>query len=146
MIPSLSVKLIDSSRKKTSFLKHVLRLLRLDDIEAEQIRLENFAMEKTNFQRFDIIVSRALTNLRSFVEMSIPILSEKGIILALKGKTSEKNLKPVQPITLRNCEPPEITKHFFMQDVIKLMLPHIKAERSIVVFSKDPALKARLCP
>ena len=43
LLPELSVTLIDASRKKVSFLKHVIRTLKLDDIEALHIRAEDLA-------------------------------------------------------------------------------------------------------
>ncbi len=137
MIPSLSVRLIDASRKKTNFLKHVLRLLKTDDIEARQIRLEDFVVETMNFQTFDIVVCRALTNLRSFVEKAIPLLSENGTIIAFKGIISENELKSVQTITVQNSDTSEITKHHFTANLIKLMLPRINAERSIITLKTN---------
>ncbi len=132
MIPSLSVSLIDASRKKISFLKHVLRLLKLDNIKATQTRIEDFIEEKTNLQTFDIVVCRAFTNLRSFVEKAIPILSKKGIIIALKGISSENELKSLQTILLRNSKTSKITKYDFSIHVMKFTLPRIGAKRSII--------------
>jgi 16S rRNA (guanine527-N7)-methyltransferase len=93
-IPSLSVVLIDASRKKVSFLKYLIRTLRLTGIEARQIRSEDFASrkgdhgedsEETPRPRFDVVISRALTSLERFARVSLPLLAENGIIVAMKG-------------------------------------------------------------
>ncbi|MFC1883090.1 16S rRNA (guanine(527)-N(7))-methyltransferase RsmG [Thermodesulfobacteriota bacterium] len=43
VIPTLSITLIDASRKKVTFLKHVIRTLKLEGIEALHIRAQDLA-------------------------------------------------------------------------------------------------------
>jgi 16S rRNA (guanine527-N7)-methyltransferase len=62
VIPTLSITLIDASRKKVNFLKHVIRALRLDGIEALHIRAEELAAESDYRNHFNIITSRALAD------------------------------------------------------------------------------------
>ena len=59
ILPSLSVTLIDASRKKVSFLKHIIRILELKNIDALHIRAEEFANEPGVAKKFDVIISRA---------------------------------------------------------------------------------------
>ena len=51
LIPSLTVTLVDASRKKVSFLKHVIRTLALDNINAIHYRAEDLAAEIALVQR-----------------------------------------------------------------------------------------------
>ncbi|MDH3879086.1 MAG: 16S rRNA (guanine(527)-N(7))-methyltransferase RsmG, partial [Desulfobacterales bacterium] len=59
--PSITVLLIDAVRKKINFLKHVLRILGLENIEARQIRTENLLKGTGQATSFDVIISRALS-------------------------------------------------------------------------------------
>jgi 16S rRNA (guanine527-N7)-methyltransferase len=87
--PDLSVTLIDAARKKVSFLKHVIRTLNLKDIWAHQVRAENLSRER----KFDVIITRALTTLSEFVSLSLPVLDNHGVMLALKGGYREAQLE-----------------------------------------------------
>ncbi len=89
VIPSLSVTLIDSSRKKVSFQKHLIRRLSLRDIEARHTRAQAFA----GADRFDVIICRALGSLSAFVGMALPLLAEQGLMIALKGKLSDEEME-----------------------------------------------------
>ena len=87
--PKLSVTLIDASRKKVSFLKHVIRTLKLDNIDAFHIRAEDLAAHPSYLNRFDVIISRALSSLEHFVRLAVPLLAKWGIIIAMRGKVTK---------------------------------------------------------
>jgi len=130
VIPSLSVSLIDSSRKKVSFLKHVIRSLKLDKIDAFQMRAEDLAGRK---ERFDIIICRAFSSLDKFIQLSFPLLSENGIMIALKGKISHSEIESAGII--KNGRPPE--KPLYQSDIIKYRLPYTDSERAMIIFKRD---------
>ena len=92
LLPELSVTLIDASRKKVSFLKHVIRTLKLDNIEALHIRAEDLANHPSYINRFDVIISRALSSLDFFVRLALPLLADGGVIIALKGEVDQTEL------------------------------------------------------
>jgi 16S rRNA (guanine527-N7)-methyltransferase len=83
--PDLKVTLIDAVRKKVNFQKHVIRTLGLEHVGAHQTRAEQFSAEKP----FDVIITRALSTLREFAALALPLLAEDGVMLAWKGKTAE---------------------------------------------------------
>ena len=70
LMPSLMVTLIDASRKKVSFLKHVIRSLKLDHIEALPMRAENLVTDSLYRKRFDVVISRAFAALALFVRLA----------------------------------------------------------------------------
>ncbi|MBC2704496.1 16S rRNA (guanine(527)-N(7))-methyltransferase RsmG [Desulfobacula sp.] len=94
MRPSLNVVLIDSSRKKVNFLKHVIRMLHLENIEALHSRVEDLHENKAYENKFDAVISRAFTELSGFVELAVPLLNKKGTIYAMKGKHGRKEITP----------------------------------------------------
>lgn len=84
MIPSLNVTLLDATRKKVSFLNHVIRQLHLESIGAIHSRIENLQQKREG--RFDVIVCRAFSSLGNFVEKSLPLLAPGGLLMAFKGR------------------------------------------------------------
>ena len=88
--PSMDVVLLDSSRKKISFLKHVIRTLNLEGIDALHGRVEDLADRHGLPMAFDVVICRALTTLDTFAEMALPLLSTGGIGMALKGTSVER--------------------------------------------------------
>jgi len=127
--PSISVTLIDASRKKITFLKHVIRKLKLENIDALHVRAEDLG-QKSNFtHRFDTIISRALSDLDTFVSLALPMLAAGGTVMALKGK-----FNPSETDTINDT----IEKERLSINVKKYMLPYFEAERTIIMLSKDP--------
>jgi len=132
LLPELSVTLIDGSRKKVNFLKHVVRTLELDNIEALHIRAEDLAVDPGYMRRFDVIISRALSSLDLFVRMALPLLADGGIIIALKGKVSRSELDNLQYNVLRGIYRPGSCNRQFTVSVERYSLPLLDSERSIV--------------
>ena len=97
-MPSVSATLIDASRKKVSFLNHVIRLLRLKGIDALQVRLEDLIRDHRQHHAFDVITCRAFSSLRQFVLNALPLLKPGGFLLALKGKEAETELAQMMEI------------------------------------------------
>lgn len=94
MNPCLKVVLIDSSLKKINFLKHVIRKLQLTDIDAIHSRIEDLHENEAFKNRFDAVISRALTDLSSIVALAVPLLNQTGKIYAMKGKHALEEITP----------------------------------------------------
>ncbi|MCG2759941.1 MAG: 16S rRNA (guanine(527)-N(7))-methyltransferase RsmG [Candidatus Delongbacteria bacterium] len=133
ILPSLSVSLVDSSRKKVSFLKHVIRTLGLEGINAFQARVENLSENK---ERFDVVICRAFSSLDKFIESALPVLAENGIMIALKGKISYKETESAR--LSDNEKRGYITASGLLYDieVVKYSLPYIDSERTLMVIKK----------
>ncbi len=87
--PDLIITLVDSVRKKTSFVNYAIGRLRLSDIHAVHARIENLADDPDFCGRFDLVISRAFTALATFAELSVPFLASGGSLLAMKGPQAE---------------------------------------------------------
>jgi len=122
--PSVSVLMIDGVRKKVNFLKHMIRTLNLDNIEALQIRSENLAQDPEFVNSFDVIISRALSDLKPFVKGALPLLAPQGAIMAMKGKIDPQELDAV-----RTNAPADQ----YSLKIKTYRLPSMKAPRSIVI-------------
>lgn len=121
--PSTSVLLIDGVGKKVNFLKHVIRRLRLENIEALQIRAEDMLKDPRRANSFDIIVSRALSGLTPFVTSGLPLLAKQGIIIAMKGEVAPEEWAALCKVVPRDLYAVRIQNY---------RLPTIDTPRSLV--------------
>lgn len=127
VLPSLSVTLVDSSRKKISFLKHVIRTMGLDGIDAFQARAEELP-EKT--ERFDVVICRAFSSLDKFIGMAFPLLAEKGIMIAMKGKQEIDETGSAHGALREKRAAAEMR---YNTEVIKYSLPYDDSERTMII-------------
>ncbi len=134
LMPSLSVTLIDASRKKVSFLKHVIRTLKLENIEALYVRAEDLARDSAFANNYDVIISRALSSMDTFVLMALPLLAKDGIIIVMKGKASEEEIESVYSLINKMSGISEGNKSNITLILKKYTLPYLQSERSILIF------------
>jgi 16S rRNA (guanine527-N7)-methyltransferase len=123
MNPLLNVVLIDSSRKKISFLKHIIRLLGLQGINAIHSRAQDLHDKDLYIAGFDAVISRAFTDLSNFVKLASPFLNKKGTIYAMKGKQAKKEITP------------ELVENFNVA-TDHYILPFEKSDRYIITLSQ----------
>ena len=91
--PDLSIVLVDSVRKKVSFLKHAIRTVGLEGIEAVHGRLEVIGESPRYRGAFDMVVCRAFSSLETFAERTADFLAPGGSLLALKGPQTDHPLE-----------------------------------------------------
>lgn len=80
--PERSFVLLDSNRKKVSFVKHIVTTLGLGNVDAICVRAEDYAPGHT----FDTVIARALASIPRIIEIGGHLAGKKGVLLALKGK------------------------------------------------------------
>jgi 16S rRNA (guanine527-N7)-methyltransferase len=90
--PESPVCLVESRAKKVSFLREVVRLCGLGNVEVVEARIENSA-RPPYAAHYDLAISRALTDLVSFLRLARPFLSDSGRALAMKGRRCEDELR-----------------------------------------------------
>lgn len=83
--PELQVTLIDSIAKKTAFLLQAKAELGLANLKVVTGRVEDFRPDFRLESGFDIITSRAFSDLREFVTLTRHLLKPGGQWLAMKG-------------------------------------------------------------
>ena len=131
--PSLSVTLIDSSRKKISFLKHVIRTLKLESMEALQVRAEDLARDNSFQNKYDVIISRALSSMDTFILMALPLLTKGGIIMVMKGKISKEEIESEYSLIKKMPGLSEGNENNIILHLKKYKLPYLQSERSVFI-------------
>jgi len=88
--PDLDVTSVDAVAKKINFQRHVARILRLDSFHAVHARIES--LHASHAHKFDVITSRAFSDLRLFVSLAEPLLAKNGRIIAMKGPAAASEI------------------------------------------------------
>lgn len=114
--PELRCVLLDSRGKKTRFLTQAVIELKLANVEVVQARVEQYRPEV----RFDTIVTRAFSDLWEFRAGAGPLLAEGGRLLAMKGVWPAVELEALRAEGIPF-------------EVYRLRIPHLDAERHLVV-------------
>jgi 16S rRNA (guanine527-N7)-methyltransferase len=84
MRPGQTMTLIDSVRKKVNFVRHVIRQMPLEGIEALHTRAEAL-VDGPMGGRFDIIVCRAVSDHRTVLTQARPLLAPGGRMIFYQG-------------------------------------------------------------
>lgn len=89
--PSVKITLLESNGKKVTFLKEVVKSLKLDNVSIIQARSE----ELNKKEQYDFVTARAVKQLNILLEISVHLLKVKGIFIAYKGD-AESELKEAE--------------------------------------------------
>ena len=124
--PDLDIVSVDAVVKKVSFQKQAVRLLNLATFTAMHVRAETLAEQYA--ESFDWVVSRAFSDIPSFVAMALPVLKQEGRIVAMKGKNAADEIAAAEG---------ELAKlGARVESVLEFPLPCSGDARSLVIIAK----------
>ena len=89
--PDWHFALVDSNHKKVAFMTQATIELKLANVEAHAVRVEDFAPSAP----FDIVISRAFSDLATFASTSARHLAPEGVLAAMKGVHPDEELHEV---------------------------------------------------
>jgi 16S rRNA (guanine527-N7)-methyltransferase len=95
-IPTLKISLLDASRKKTSFLKHVVRTLQLTGMKVIHGRAEQIKEDAVYRGAFDTVISKAAFKLPQFLRLGAFFLAPGGVLIAMKGMDIHGEIKEAE--------------------------------------------------
>jgi 16S rRNA (guanine527-N7)-methyltransferase len=98
-LTGLQVSLIEASRKKSSFLSHLLRTLRLGGVQVIRERVEELKAGEALAGRFDTVVSRAAFKLPDLIRMASFFLKPGGQLIAMKGPDPQEEMEETERIS-----------------------------------------------
>ena len=82
--PGMRGVLLDATAKKTAFLAHVCETLELQDMSARTGRAETLAHEAEMRERFDIAFARAVAEVATLAELTLPFVRLGGTVVMHK--------------------------------------------------------------
>lgn len=128
VLPQLHVVLIDAIQKKILFQRHVCRRLKLSGVESYHGRAEVLSSGDEMSHAFEVVTSRAFSDLKTFIQFALPFLKPGGRIISMKGPEGEAEYESNRPwlqgIGLSCLE------------IKCLELPFSGAKRTLLVFQK----------
>ena len=126
--PEIHFTLADSLNKRIKFLDEVIHSLNLENINAVHGRAEDLARLPDYREQFDICVSRAVSNLNTLLEYTIPFLKKGGYFIAYKsGEITDEVAKAASAMKRLGCE---------LDHAEYFILPGSDINRSFVVIRK----------
>lgn len=120
--PDVSITMVDSVRKKASFLRHIVRTLRLSAADVIDTRVEELPAQLSC--SFDIVTARAFADMGVALNSGMPLLKSGGVMVLSRG--------PDEALDNANLE----GLHAEQGNIIELTLPYSEYRRAIWVFRK----------
>ncbi|MCK8824535.1 16S rRNA (guanine(527)-N(7))-methyltransferase RsmG [Fuchsiella alkaliacetigena] len=126
--PELKLVLLDSTKKKVSFLRALSRELELQDIEFLHGRAEDYGQDSNYREKFKVGVARAVASLEVLSEYVLPFLKVGAFFIAQKGDAiKDEVIDASRAVEKLGAE---------FVDVKTVNLPHTEIERSLVIINK----------
>jgi len=94
--PKIHVTMLDSLNKRVNFINEVIGELHLENAEAVHARAEEGARQKEFRGRYDLVVSRAVSNLSTLAEYCIPYVNQNGIFVSYKSDQAADEIKAAE--------------------------------------------------
>ncbi len=116
--------LLDCNAKKIRFIQHAAIDLRLKNIQAVHLRVEDYPPNGQVGKEFSTLVSRAFANSDKLFAICSPLLKhlgEQGQIIFMLGKQKHLEVLP---------------KSYNVEDIHSIEIPHLGAQRHIAIVKK----------
>ena len=92
LLPASNIFALDSTAKKTTFLKNAADIIGLKNLSVINDRAEEIAYRKTFRESFDIVTARAVGSLVQITELALPFLKIGGRFIAYKSSKVEEEI------------------------------------------------------
>jgi 16S rRNA (guanine527-N7)-methyltransferase len=124
--PDAHVVMIDSNHKKAAFLMQAAIEVGLRNVESHAVRVEDFAPALP----FDIVISRAFSDLTAFALVAARHLAPQGRMFAMKGVHPDEELA-------------QLPHEFAVIAKPALVVPGLDAARHLVIMQLKQATEGR---
>jgi 16S rRNA (guanine527-N7)-methyltransferase len=84
--PGMRLTLLEATRKKVTFLEHMVRELKLKDVEVVHGRAEALGHDALHREQYDWALARAVAEMPTLAEYLLPLVRVGGAALAQKGE------------------------------------------------------------
>ena len=133
----LNFNLLEATGKKCTFLKEVIKELKLEGVEVLNARAEDAGKDQKYREKFDHVTARAVARLSTLCEYCLPFLRVNGSFIALKGNAEEEINEAKNAIRILGGK---------LSSVKEYELPFEEGKRTLIKIdkiSKTPSLYPR---
>jgi len=120
--PELGVTMVESVNKKASFLRHIVRTLKLTDIVVVDKRTDE--LPPSHHRTYDVVTARAFADMKAAISEGAPFLKPGGLMVLSRG--------PEETID----EGSVLKEGLIIEKRLDLSLPHSNDPRAIWIFLK----------
>lgn len=124
----ISLTLLDSLKKRLSFIESVLSETGVSGVRLVHSRAEDGGRDKIHREKYDVALSRAVANMAVLCEYCLPYVKVGGYFLALKG--------PAAPEELKSAEAAIKTLGGHIEEVAEVCVPFTDLLHKIVIVKK----------
>ena len=128
VFPHLKVTIVDSLKKRITFLNHLAHELELDDVAFYHDRAENFGKNAKFRESYDLVMARAVARMSVLSELCLPLTVKGGHFMAMKGPHLQDEMEEAN-LALQ-------TVGGEVQDIHTFELPEEGGERNIALVEK----------
>jgi 16S rRNA (guanine527-N7)-methyltransferase len=126
--PKISLTILEPRERKFFFLKSLTATLRMQEVTLLCKRAQEACRDPGLREVFDLVLARALANMKELVDMCFPFVREGGIFVAYKGRRVEEEMtqarKRIQHVGGE------------VLGVVPVHVPGTSAQRNLVVTAK----------
>ncbi|RMF93319.1 MAG: 16S rRNA (guanine(527)-N(7))-methyltransferase RsmG [Candidatus Schekmanbacteria bacterium] len=124
--PQLKMHLIESKTKKVNFLKHITRILDLEDIKIHSSRFPFIDSKELIEEKIDIITTKAVKPDLGILTAMNQLIADDGIVLLYRKFTREEKKMVVE-------------SKFKVSEEISYLLPKSRTKRTLTILTKLPS-------
>ena len=121
--PEITVTMVESVKKKTTFLRNIIRTLKLTGADVVDKRTEE--LPDSHRAAFDVVTARAFADITSALSAGLPFLKSLGLMVLSRG--------PQETIGDQELAKAGV----LLERRIELTLPHSDYKRVVWVFRKN---------
>ena len=121
--PDLRLSLVDANRKKVSFLKQMVRTLKLREVTIRHGRIEDLSPLE---EPFTTIISRAFRRLEPLLDLVSPLLAPGCTLIVMLGPTTHEDRRWFQELALAH--------RLQLTSLIPVELPRGRGSRTLLFF------------
>lgn len=88
--PALELILLEAAQKKCFFLRHIVRGLKLEGVQIVHGRAEDDTIQGRYADCFDLVLSRAVADLPTSLQLALPYPKKAGFIVGMRGKRGKE--------------------------------------------------------
>ena len=139
--PDLRITLLDATFKKVSFLSEAIERLGLEGVSPIHARAEDLAREKDHRERYDAVLARALSDLKTAAELCLPFVRLGGRFVAQKGPEIGEEIDKARPIIgqLGDVIEKTVRTHIPGTDIPRTLVVIVKAKPTPAHFPRPYA-------
>ena len=131
VMPETNVTLMDSLGKRIRFLENLSNQLGLINVSCIHARAEDLARDKKYRDKYDCVVSRAVSNLSTLSEYCIPFIHEGGLFVAYKSEKTMESEEWTRGIKAADKLGAQVINQK------RFMLPDTDYARVLILFEKQ---------